>query len=46
MKTPKGAQTGKSPIWVMRMQIWADLLAVGVDRSKIDRQPNALFLEL
>ena len=28
-----------------RMQIWADLLAAGVDRNKIDRQPNVLLLE-
>ena len=29
----------------MQMQIWADLLAAGVDRNKIDRQPNVLLLE-
>ena len=28
------------------MQVWADLLAAGVNRNKTDRQPNALLLEL
>ena len=27
------------------MQMWADLLAVGIDRNKIDKQPNAVLLE-
>ena len=26
--------------------MWTDFLAAGVDRNKIDRQPNALLLEL
>ena len=26
--------------------MWADLFAVGVDRNKIDKQPNAVLLEL
>ena len=26
--------------------MWAHLLAAGVDRNKIDKQPNALLLEL
>ena len=39
-------RTGKDPIQVMRMQMWADLLAVGANRNKIDRHPNALLLEL
>ena len=30
----------------MQMQMWANLLAAGVDRNKIDKQPNALLLEL
>ena len=30
----------------MQMQTWADLLAEGVDRNKIDKQPSALLLEL
>ena len=46
VKTPKGAQVGKGPIQVSRMQMWADLLAAGVNRNKTDRQPNTLFLEL
>ena len=28
------------------MQMWADFLAAGFDRNKIDKQPNALLLEL
>ena len=28
------------------MQMWADLLAAGVDGNKIDKQLNALLLEL
>ena len=39
-------RAGKDPIQVMRMQMWADLLAAGVNRNKTDRQPNTLFLEL
>ena len=31
---------------MMRMQMWAGLLAVRVGRNKTDRQPNALLLEL
>ena len=26
--------------------MWADLLAAGLDRNKIDKQPNAVLLEL
>ena len=37
VKTLKGARVGKGPIWVMRMQMWAVLLPVGVDRYKMDR---------
>ena len=36
----------KTPVRVMRMQMWAGLLAAGVGRNKTDRQPNALLLEL
>ena len=46
VKTPKGAWAGKDLILVMIMQMWADLLAVGADQNKTDRQPNALLLEL
>ena len=46
MKTLKGARVGKGPICVMRMQMWAVLLPVGVDRYKMDRYPNALLLEI
>ena len=28
------------------MKLWADLLAPGVDRNKVDRQPSVLCLEL
>ena len=28
------------------MQMWANLLAAGVNRNRIDKQPNALLLEL
>ena len=28
------------------MQMWANLPAGGVDRNKIDQQPNAMLLEL
>ena len=45
VKILKRAQAGNGPIQVTRMQIWADLLAAGVDRNKIDRQPNVLLLE-
>lgn len=30
----------------MRMQMWNDLIAAGVGQEKIDRQPNAVLLEL
>ena len=33
-------------VWVTRTQMWTDLLAVGVDQDKIDRQPNVVLLEL
>ena len=33
-------------VWVTRMQMWANLFAVGVDRNKTDKQPNAVLLEL
>ena len=46
MKTPKGDRSGKDPVQVTRMQVWFDLLAVGVDINKIDRQSNDLVLEL
>ena len=46
VKTLKGAWAGKDFILVTITQMWADLLAVGVDQNKIDRQPNALLLEL
>ena len=46
VKTLKGSRAGKSPVWVMRMQIWAGLLAAEFDRNKVDRQPIALLLEL
>lgn len=44
MKTLKEDQAGKGPIWVMQM--WGDLPAVGVNRNKIDQQPNAILLKL
>ena len=44
MKTPKRARAGKGSIQVTKK--WADLLAVGVDRNKIDTQPSALLLEI
>ena len=31
---------------MMRMQMWAGLLAVRVGRNQTDRQPHALLLEL
>ncbi|KAF6276061.1 hypothetical protein mRhiFer1_009417 [Rhinolophus ferrumequinum] len=37
---------GRGPQRVTRAQMWCDLVAAGVDREKIDRQPNALLLEL
>ena len=37
MKVPKQGQAGKGPYRVRRMQIWADVLTVGVDRNKIDK---------
>ena len=40
------ARDGEGPVWVMRIQMWAGLLAAGVGRNKTDRQPNALLLEL
>ena len=46
MKTPKVAQSGKDPIQMMRMQMWAGLLAARVGRNQTDRQPHALLLEL
>lgn len=46
LKTSKGTQAGKGPIQVTRMQMWADLLAAGVERNKIGRQPSALLLAL
>ena len=46
MKTPKGSRAGKGPTWVTQVQMWADSLAAGLDRNKIDKQPNGVFLEL
>ena len=46
VKTPKGGQAGKDTVQMTQMQIWDDLLAVGIDRNKIDKQPNATFLEI
>ncbi|KAF6327540.1 hypothetical protein mRhiFer1_008258 [Rhinolophus ferrumequinum] len=37
---------GQGPQRVTLAQMWCDLVAAGVDRKKIDRQPNALLLEL
>ncbi|KAF6323418.1 hypothetical protein mRhiFer1_008395 [Rhinolophus ferrumequinum] len=37
---------GRGPQRVTCAQLWRDLVVVGVDREKIDRQPNALLLEL
>ena len=36
MKTSKGAWAGKDLILVTIMQMWADLLAVGVEQNKTD----------
>lgn len=36
----------QSSVQVIRMQMWTDLLASGVDQDKIDRQPNAVLIEL
>ena len=46
VKTLLGGLAGKGPIRVTWVKMWADLLAAGVDRNKIDKQPNALLLEL
>ena len=46
VKTPKRARADKGPTWVTQVQMWADLLAVGVDKNKIDKQSNAILLEL
>lgn len=46
VNTPKGYQGGKGPIQLTWMQMWTDLLTEGVDRNKIDKQPNAVFLKL
>ncbi|KAF6293141.1 hypothetical protein mRhiFer1_009046 [Rhinolophus ferrumequinum] len=45
---PKSKVKGRGcgPQRVTRRQMWRDLVAAGVDREKIDRQPNALLLEL
>lgn len=32
----EGAQTDNSPLQVMRMQMWADLLIAGADRNETD----------
>ncbi|KAF6390302.1 hypothetical protein mRhiFer1_007876 [Rhinolophus ferrumequinum] len=37
---------GHGPQRATRAQMWHDLVAAGVDREKINRQPNALLLEL
>ncbi|KAF6293130.1 hypothetical protein mRhiFer1_009035 [Rhinolophus ferrumequinum] len=37
---------GRGPQRVTHTQMWRDLVAAGVDRKKIYRQPNALLLEL
>ena len=34
------------PTRLTTMQMWADFLAAGFDRNKIDKQPSALLLEL
>ena len=46
MKTPRWGGAGKGPMRVTWMQVWADLLAAGVDRNTIDKQPNALLVGL
>ncbi|KAF6357055.1 hypothetical protein mRhiFer1_009988 [Rhinolophus ferrumequinum] len=37
---------GHGPQRVTHAQMWRGLVAAGVDREKIDRQPNVLLLEL
>ena len=44
MKTPRWGGAGKGPMRVTWMQVWADLLAAGVDRNAIEKQPNALLV--
>ena len=46
LKTLIGGLASKGPMRVTWLKMWADLLAAGVDRNKIDKQPNALLLEL
>ena len=46
VKTPKGSRAGKGPTWVTQVQMWADSLAAGLDRNRIDKQPNGVLLEL
>lgn len=46
VKTPKRGQAGKGPTGVIQVQMWADLLGVGADKNKIDKQPNVICLEL
>ena len=46
VKTLKLSRADKCPIWVTQAQMWADTLAAGLDRNKIDKQPNAVLLEL
>lgn len=36
VRTLKGAQTDNSPLQVMRMQMWADLLVAGADQNETD----------
>lgn len=45
VNTPKGYLIGKGLIHRLWMQMWTDLLTEGVDRNKIDKQPNAVFLK-
>lgn len=46
MNTPKEGQAGKVPIQATWLQMWANFLAVEIDRNKIGKQPSATFLEL
>ena len=46
VKAPMGNQASKGPTQVTWIQMWTALLAMGLDKNKIDEQPNAVLLEL
>lgn len=45
LRAPKGSRADKGPTQMTQAQIWANLITAGLDKNKIDKQPNAVLLE-